>query len=450
MILVENTSGYNVYGTIYGNTTWYKSSSPYTLTGNLVINNGVTLTIEPGVIVDLGSYQIEVRGTLDARGTSTNRIVFTSNGVANQKIDFTSSSTPWNEYSSSGCIIDYAIVTAVSMVMDSGAPKISNCYFTSSSLVPIVSNSGSPTITNNVILFRYPNNGVHLNSGAATITGNTISGDRTMYGIYIADIASATISNNNIINCLSGINAQGHANILTNNIINNANDGITNSHSDSTIQGNAIAKNKCGVSGTGNILQNSITNNQVGIWGPKPTAEIKNNNIYGNYNQTSGYIENVHCTESSSIDLKDNWWGTTDAAEISTTIWDATDDAHLGVATFEPFLTTADANSPTVPDTITVPGVPPTPSPVTATPTPATPTPTQSPQNSQQPTPTPPPNQVTPTPMIPTRSPIQPRQTPYNPDDPGNIDSTSIILIAVAAVAMLLIVVFVSKKFSKK
>jgi hypothetical protein len=42
----------------------------------VAVNNGVTLTIEPGVTVNLNSFYIRVNGTLTARGTDNDKISF--------------------------------------------------------------------------------------------------------------------------------------------------------------------------------------------------------------------------------------------------------------------------------------------------------------------------------------------------------------------------------------
>lgn len=78
-------SGVEVSGEQSGR--WTLAASPYIVTGNIVVPEDKTLTIEPGVIVKFaGYYSLKVNGTLRALGSPTNRIVFTS-GADNEYDD---------------------------------------------------------------------------------------------------------------------------------------------------------------------------------------------------------------------------------------------------------------------------------------------------------------------------------------------------------------------------
>lgn len=88
----------NVSGTVTSNTTWTLANSPYVMTGDVTVDTGVTLTIEPGVVVQGNSAfrQLTVNGSLSAVGTGGSRIKFTSTSgtAAGQwyRLNFTSGS----------------------------------------------------------------------------------------------------------------------------------------------------------------------------------------------------------------------------------------------------------------------------------------------------------------------------------------------------------------------
>lgn len=71
-------AGTSVSGTISQDTTWTATNSPYVVTANLTVNSGVSLTVDPGVEVQLySSASLRVNGSLFAQGTESNGVVFT-------------------------------------------------------------------------------------------------------------------------------------------------------------------------------------------------------------------------------------------------------------------------------------------------------------------------------------------------------------------------------------
>jgi lipopolysaccharide export system protein LptA len=70
----------NVSGVISTNTTWTKSNSPYIVTGNVLVNTGVTLIIDAGVEIRLeASKYLKIEGEIKAIGQINDSIIFTSN-----------------------------------------------------------------------------------------------------------------------------------------------------------------------------------------------------------------------------------------------------------------------------------------------------------------------------------------------------------------------------------
>ena len=97
-----------VSGIISSNTTWTAADSPYIVTGNILVEEGVTLIIEPGVEIKFdGDYYIMVKGTLKAQGTPDSKIIFTSNRDKPAPGDW--GSIYFSE-SSINSIIDYCII----------------------------------------------------------------------------------------------------------------------------------------------------------------------------------------------------------------------------------------------------------------------------------------------------------------------------------------------------
>jgi parallel beta-helix repeat protein len=353
----------DVNGIISSDTIWTKAKSPYNLTGNMAIDKGVTLIIEPGVTVNLNGYFIRVNGTLTARGTSTDK-VHLNDGY----IEFTASSSGWDSQTGSGSIIENAIINSRIETMEVSLLINNNTITKSLSLAggsPIISKNSITIVIGSDWLGRpvYPSYAISIsdvfylsNENTAQVVDNTISGHFDNAAI-VAGNGSPTIERNIISNSYGYGGDSGYGQ-----------SGIVISDDSSPI-----------------IKQNTITKcaNGIRISG-SPSPTIVNNNIESitSFNLKMG-------SRTVNVDAAENWWGTTDTAEIDEKIWDYNDDFDLGNVNYLPFLTAAnpqavpdmDAPTPTLtPNPTLTPTPPPTDSPSTS----PTPSPTQENQQTQQ------------------------------------------------------------------
>jgi hypothetical protein len=412
-------SGTNVSYIIGTDTTWTQGNSPYNFTGNVLVNNGVTLTIGTGATVNLNIYYLRVNGSLiiqpgatinlgligdgidvygilSATGTSVNPIHI--NGAIQGHITFAAysavtffpSSNGWNEQTSSGSLINNTIFNQTNLDMQSPI-KVSDSTFLSGGLT---AESASPIIVNNNIasglsVIQNPNTpGTLYNQGNGSyviepeISDNTITGGISLMaggGIVDDNVISAGSNNPNsgYIGALSISDEYGIpiSTLIERNLINNSPIGIS-----CNIQ--SAQNNKA-------ILQNNtVTSNTAGLQiGSLNVPAITNNNIYGNYYNAK--LSGV----SSQVNLPNNWWGTTDVQAINQTMYDFKNDFTLGAINFLPILQSPNPQATPNPNAPINPSSP-SPSPTaTATVNTLSPSPSSQPTSpstsTQSPTPSP-------------------------------------------------------------
>ncbi len=462
MLLVTDVKATtNVSGLISSDTTWTQANSPYLLTGTLTVNSGVTLTIQPGVTVDLASYSFLVGGTLNATGTSDNNINFqTSYSYSSIRIQFLSTSANWTATTNSGCIVTNSLFNSVGIIVTNCSPKISNNYFTNNRFTPISVNGGSVLILSNAFDCQATAITISGVSASPIISSNFIKSNS--YGIYSTG-NNAYISDNNITRCSTGVFVTGNSTITRNLITNNTN-GIYSLTNLPWIANNIVANNGIGVMGGGTIQNNTIGNNTIGVGVSFTPSNISQNNFFNNTQF------NLGLSMLNSTDAINNWWGTADISAINQAIYDSKNYTSLGTVNFTPFLAEPNLNAPSLESVNYVPAPTPTPYPSlipapTVTPYPTihstpppylnitTPTPTLSPTDTPTPIPTPSPQ--------PTSSPIPKKMpgTPLNLADASFIEGISqfditniakLVLIALGIMWLVIILIYIDRDFAKK
>lgn len=173
-------------GTVSG--TWTAAGSPYLVQGNIMIANGTTLTIQPGVTVSFqGSYRMLVNGRLIAAGTAADSIRFTAvdTSAGWQGIRFDNTSTNNDSSLVSYCSIQYAIST-----VNGGGIYVRN--FSKLSLI-------NSSISNCWVLNSRGGGGVYLEESNAMVSGNRIFRNHAVSGGGIFISGGSPLVTNNII-----------------------------------------------------------------------------------------------------------------------------------------------------------------------------------------------------------------------------------------------------------
>ena len=297
---------------VNSDTVWNKAGSPYNLTGNVVIDKGAILTIEPGVTVYLNRYGIRVNGTLTVRGTNTDNIYLIGGSIY-----FAESSVSWNPQTETGCIIENTVLkTSVSSPVTSimiNNNTITNYIHAGIGVGNYIQAGGNSIISKNVILMPFYDYDTKPQYGIG-VSGATQVSDNIIYGAF----KNAAVT----------VGGSGAPTIQRNLISNDYGLGI------------AISSD----TGKPLIKENTITNCTDGILIDQSTPIIVNNNIEGitRYNVKMGI--------GSSIDVaaSNNWWGTTDTAVIDQKIYDYYDDANfnLGKVNYMPILSSPNSDAP--------------------------------------------------------------------------------------------------------
>jgi hypothetical protein len=429
-----------VNGTLSVNTEWTVADSPVNFYGTVTVGSGVILTIDPGVIVNLGVYYLLVEGTLTAQGNASNQIVFTDNVYSDNQpqenslgdpIIFASSSTPWSDATNSGSIIQNAVLDGIYLSIDGASPKIDTCLFNFATgyFAPISIEGGSPVISNNTIdctpqgsstsigvdisggapliasnqfegdFSGYSNMGVEVGSGAPVITNNAFAAEYGSNSDGVNVISGSPLINNNQFEGnghLTGIvDSSSFSVTVSNNSFSSCLSGITaQAGSILTVDGNSFLRGTDGIdisSGASLTITNNLidSNSHYGIdGGGNINSNTISNNQIGIHNPPTSVISDnniVGNTENSitatieDVNAQNNWWGITDTATINQTIYDSKDDFHLGTITFVPFSTQPILTAPVIPSY--TPTITPIPAPV------LTPTPTTEPVSTPTPTP---------------------------------------------------------------
>ncbi|MCW4017007.1 MAG: right-handed parallel beta-helix repeat-containing protein [Candidatus Bathyarchaeota archaeon] len=314
------------------------ANSPYCFVDDVTVAKGVTLTVEPGVVLQLKqtvystdmvgrptegivSHSLHVNGTLLADGN----IFSTTYGT---RISFLQTSTGSKIENSEFIGRYYVDVVGCS-------PQLKNNSFSGS--VTFTLSEGSPIIHGNCFtgLDFISDAFITVDGGSPVISNNTITDDTTVGTfVFLTGTNTAEIYDNNISGNFdtSAVVISSGSPLLEHNFISNHNDVI-------------LPINAVGITIYGNskpvIKSNTIANNKIGMVvfdsDGSPSLTVTGNNFEQN-SQYNIYLgeEDTYGTTAPDIDATNNWWGTTDESIISQLIFDYKNNNNLGTITYNP------------------------------------------------------------------------------------------------------------------
>ena len=301
-----------VIGFIAQDTTWTQANSPYVTLGNIIVKEGVTLTIESGVTIQFDSgHSLTIEGTLIARGTDKQGIKFTPKGDkwagAWGGIVFEGSSTDAKfddaDNYVSGSILQYCTVEFAGTGVEGNfaSPFIDHCVI-SNNADGGISILGDNVVIRDSMITDNKGRGMFIGySDNATITKNTVTGNGNMLkghggGIYASGAGGATAAiTDNILTGNAAIYGGGiyvkygtiaiNNNVLTKNAAEGGGgiyvaDSATVTISNNILTGNMVKDNGGGI----------YVGSHVGVSDIKGAAIISNNTLAENIAAFGGGI----------------------------------------------------------------------------------------------------------------------------------------------------------------
>ncbi len=209
-------------------TLWSLSASPYTISDSITLSAGVTLTLEPGVVVEFHTGSFTANGKVIAKGTAEHPITFRADDGSWTGLQF-------DTVGSTGSVLEYCHIEDAStpVRVENSSIEISHCSIFSTSSYGLYYLKSGGHIHHTSISGSYGTmRGMYLNESSPLVEYNTISSPGTgiyMYGDSAPQVLHNTITDFNDYGLdLYGTNsAQPYPTIMNNIIETNRGDSGT-------------------------------------------------------------------------------------------------------------------------------------------------------------------------------------------------------------------------------
>lgn len=385
-----------VGGEMIDNETW-TGDNIYEVQQDLLISNGVVLTIEPGVLVRVNYNRgiIIDNGSINVLGVEGDSVNFIPN------YNFPGEVWKWIgiviKNCNSGVVINYANITDAEtavliegsynvkiknssllncqngfgiQIVNSSWCTLSNCdiennYIGIEMLAGFQESTSNNKISNCII--KNQNHNIKVQSDANGITRNNLISENLVgegnNGIWIVNsgnnaFSGNIISNNIIINNGSevgyGLFLAHDSTIVSNNIFWKNHIALFSGEDgdNCSIYNNSFFRNTSAITLGGGSVGNKFSHNTFSlnsgrVFTIRETSFIKfmQNNLLNNTGQDIIVVNNTEF----DLPIANNYWGTIDTSSISLMIYDKLDNEGLGELNYKPFLNTVDTTNPVCP-----------------------------------------------------------------------------------------------------
>ena len=343
----------NVKGQIRQNTTWTKAGSPYTFQSRIEVDPNATLTIEPGVVVNMRNHNFDIYGKI-VINTNLNDSVIISGDQERYYEHGIRFRGNIDSFQIKYCRLANIMISSMSSAGTLHYLSINNCRINNVKISIRGNNNSQILYSNNQM-----NNGTTTFANGSSTKKIEILNNSFSNCLFPAFYGSAyngeyKISNNNFSynkrECIDIVSADTVE--ISNNIFHNNLRETIHIKSPLYIHNNVFSDNIVAIQGRGadlllpvTIEHNSIFKNDIGLniinSSSAPNLYVKNNCFYDN--KTYAIAWEI----AASINLGTNWWGTTDTAKIDNAIYDYIDDFKVGSVSYKPFLHQKDPNCKT-------------------------------------------------------------------------------------------------------
>lgn len=357
----------NISGQIRNNTTWTKAGSPYICNGLIEVAPNVTLTIEPGVKVEL-DLGLNIYGFLYLNATSNDSIhIYAKNQQSNNVTYIKFDDSALLNATIDTYYIKYCRFSRIQLWFEDHAMSLEVSHSNFDANYGGITWAGRDGTTFSVhdnyisswIFCGYSSKWPRLDK--IEIYNNVFNKCYSSPALYLQFYCDSTYIRNNIFTntprCIqfrAVTTADISNNVFSGNEI--GIDAITSSDVEYHITENVFTNNKkalrFGSNAHGNayMKHNSIYNNEYGI-GVNEAGNVPL------YNETKLFLDS-NCIQNNKIaglywvakndySIGANWWGTTDTNIIDSAIFDNKDDFKTGKISYQPFLTLTSPNCKT-------------------------------------------------------------------------------------------------------